>query len=272
MKNVLKKGAALLLMLLLMPALFCPSALLLAPGEDFYVADYAGLLSDSTKQTVIGANGALETLTGGQIVVATVKDLEGFSAAEFGNRLFDEWGVGNYSRDNGMLLLICPEEGATLIRGAGIADDFDEDTAAEYLNTYFRDAYHDGSYDSAVSELFTQLIGWYELHYGVSILNVNAGEVEKGGGFARFAVVFSVIVLALLVVVLAVVIAMWVDRNRYRRYYYGIGVPMPRYKPYFFFFGGPHRPRHYRRGDGRDHAYHPEQTIYHNKGAGMRRK
>ncbi len=249
MNSPLKRifAAALLLLCLLALPFSAQAALLLQPGADYYVADYAAVLSDETRQTVVGAGGALETLTGGQIVVVTIDDLEGFSPEEYAGRLFEDWGVGDYKKSNGMLLLLAVgEDKACLYCGAGIQRDFDEKTRDQLLEDYFWPDFQAGSYDAAVSALFPQLIGWYEGEYGVSILNVNQPKEESGGGFAKFAVVFSIIILVLLLAAAVILTAMWIDRRRYRKYYYGIGVPMPRYRPYFFFFGGPHRPRRYR--------------------------
>lgn len=250
MKTLLRRCLPALLALLCLPAfLVLPAgASLLAPSEDYYIADYAGVLSPETTQTVIGANGALETLTGGQIVVATVNEMDGFAPEEYAARLFDDWAVGNYTEDNGMLLLLAVGEGrACLFRGEGIEDDFDDKTRDALLEEYFWPEFQAGNYDGAVNALFLQLVGWYEGHYGVHILNVGEPR-EEGSGFARFAVVFSIVVLVILLLVLGILVAIGADKRRYRRYYYGAGVPMPRYRPYFFFFGGPHRPRRYRGG------------------------
>lgn len=52
----------------------------------------------------------LEKRTGHQLVVATVKDLEGRDVADYGYRLGREWGIGDAERDDGVVFLIAPTE------------------------------------------------------------------------------------------------------------------------------------------------------------------
>lgn len=52
----------------------------------------------------------LEKRTGHQLVVATVKDLEGRDVADYGYRLGREWRIGDAERDDGVVFLIAPNE------------------------------------------------------------------------------------------------------------------------------------------------------------------
>ncbi|MEQ8312201.1 MAG: TPM domain-containing protein [Sphingopyxis sp.] len=52
----------------------------------------------------------LEKRTGHQLVVATIKDLEGRDVADYGYRLGREWGIGDAERDDGVVFLIAPNE------------------------------------------------------------------------------------------------------------------------------------------------------------------
>ena len=59
--------------------------------RDFYVNDSANLLSDETEDYIINMNKTLEEQTGAQIVVVTVKNLEGQSLEEYATELFREY-------------------------------------------------------------------------------------------------------------------------------------------------------------------------------------
>jgi uncharacterized protein len=52
----------------------------------------------------------LEKTTGHQLVVATVRDLEGRDVADYGYRLGREWGIGDAEKDDGVVFLIAPNE------------------------------------------------------------------------------------------------------------------------------------------------------------------
>ncbi|HPE16935.1 MAG TPA: TPM domain-containing protein, partial [Oscillospiraceae bacterium] len=129
-------------------------------GDGFYAVDEANVLSEETEAGIASANAELEEQTGAQIVVVAVEYLDGYYADEYAWKLFNDWGVGDDAKDNGMLLLFATEEGkGWLVQGAGIADDFTDDTAAAYLDDYFWTDFDKGDYDGAVQTLFTQLVG-----------------------------------------------------------------------------------------------------------------
>lgn len=53
---------------------------------------------------------ALEKTTGHQLVVATVRDLEGRDVSDYGYRLGREWAIGDAEKDDGVVFLIAPNE------------------------------------------------------------------------------------------------------------------------------------------------------------------
>lgn len=146
-----------------------PALAFVEKTEEFYVADYAGVLSDETEKNIIAENLKLYEATGGQIVIVTVQYLDGYYSDEYANQLFNDWGVGSAEKNNGMLLLLATMEGkAWLTQGAGIANDFTNDYINELLDDYFWKDFDRGDFDAAVNKLFPQLIGWYEDYYGSS--------------------------------------------------------------------------------------------------------
>jgi len=52
----------------------------------------------------------LEKKTGHQLVVATVRDLEGNDIADYGYKLGRAWGIGDKAKDDGVVFLIAPNE------------------------------------------------------------------------------------------------------------------------------------------------------------------
>jgi uncharacterized protein len=139
-------------------------------SDEFYVADYANVLSSDLEQEIISLNGDLEYYCqGAQIVVVTVEYLDGMYSDEYALQLFNNWGVGSADENNGMLLLLATQENkAWLTVGDGIYDEFDSDTIDSYFNEYFWDDFDDGNYESAVSEMFNALFNWYGEYYDVA--------------------------------------------------------------------------------------------------------
>ena len=74
------------------------------------VVDDAGVLDAATRESLRAKLAAFEAKTTHQLVVATVKSLNGNSVEEYANRLFRRWQLGQRGKNNGVLLLHAPTE------------------------------------------------------------------------------------------------------------------------------------------------------------------
>lgn len=74
------------------------------------VVDQAGLLSVSTLHRLERELAAHERQTSNQVVVVTIKSLQGVRIADYGYRLGRYWGIGQKGKDNGVLLIVAPNE------------------------------------------------------------------------------------------------------------------------------------------------------------------
>lgn len=162
-----KKFISLLFALLICFTVCGSASALVSQSESFYVADSADVLTDSTEQMIINYNGALEQqCNGAQIVVVTVKYLDGMYCDEYAYQLFNDWGIGSAQYNNGMLLLLATEENkAWLAYGLGLNGCLDEDTVDDMLEDHFWGKFDRGRYDEAVTELFLELLEWYDDEY-----------------------------------------------------------------------------------------------------------
>jgi uncharacterized protein len=79
------------------------------------VVDQAEILSPAEEQALTQALAAHEQATTNQVVVATIKDLQGYDIQDFAYQLGRHWGIGQKGKDNGVLLLVAPEERKTRI-------------------------------------------------------------------------------------------------------------------------------------------------------------
>ena len=74
------------------------------------VVDAAGLLSAADKAALEADLAAFEATSTDQIVVVTTGSLQGYPIDEFGYQLGRKWGIGQKNKDNGVLLIIAPNE------------------------------------------------------------------------------------------------------------------------------------------------------------------
>lgn len=85
-------------------------------GSDFVqpiygkmVSDYAGVFSKTELSDLENSLRIFNDTSSTQIAVLTVNDLNGYSVSEYAIRTAEEWGVGQKSKDNGILMLVKPK-------------------------------------------------------------------------------------------------------------------------------------------------------------------
>lgn len=180
----MKKTVALLLSVLLCAALFSGCSkkkqVLLQQPENLYVADGAEVLSESTEAYIVSRVSALKEACGGEIAVVTVDFLNGMTAEEYAYTVFNQWGIGDRTKNNGMLLLlVVGENSCWLTPGYGIEDDLPSTQCTELLKQYLWQYMNAGDCDTGVRNLTDALLAWYSSYYGISISGVNSDAAPE---------------------------------------------------------------------------------------------
>ena len=96
---------AFLTLLLLLPALALDF-----PALTGRVVDDANILDPQARAVLTDKLAALETKTSDQLVVVTLKSLQGTSVEDFGVELGRHWQIGQKGKNNGVLLIVAPNE------------------------------------------------------------------------------------------------------------------------------------------------------------------
>jgi uncharacterized protein len=87
-------------------------------GQDFpprpdpprLVNDFAQLMSPQHQQQLEAKLTAYNDSTSTQIAVVTINSLNGYDVAGYSFELAEQWGIGQQGQDNGLLILIAPNE------------------------------------------------------------------------------------------------------------------------------------------------------------------
>jgi uncharacterized protein len=72
--------------------------------------DDAHLLTPAEVEDLTSKSAALEAHSGAQLVIATIPSLQGYPIEDYGYRLGRAWGIGQKGKDNGVILLVAPNE------------------------------------------------------------------------------------------------------------------------------------------------------------------
>lgn len=124
-----------------------------APPAKGYVSDYAGLLSASESQTIDAKLRAHEQQTSNQVVVLTVKSLEGEPIERFGIKVFDSWKVGQKGKDNGVIFIISKDDRKTRIEvGYGLEGALTDLECELILENVVKPRFREGNYYQGINE------------------------------------------------------------------------------------------------------------------------
>lgn len=80
------------------------------PSNQFYVNDYAGILTAETKDYIFKTSRQYQNNGGPQVVVTTINSLGGESIEEYSIEMAREWGIGAKKENNGVLILLSVED------------------------------------------------------------------------------------------------------------------------------------------------------------------
>lgn len=151
---------------------------IIEPTSDFYVNDYANILSEEIENYIMQKSVALNNVDGTQIVVVTVTNLEGMSLEEYSNEVFNSFGIGDKDKNNGLLLLLALEEREFRVEvGDGLGGILPDGKTGrfqdEYIIPYLKENKWDegikNGYDAFYSEIVTQ--NNLDLDYNMPVSN-----------------------------------------------------------------------------------------------------
>ena len=170
----------LLAMLILSSAALTPAARaadLPEPSDVFYVLDEANVLSDETWEEIVSKDESLETQTGAQVCVVTVEFTGSSRISDYAYELFNEWGIGDKTKNNGVLLLIVTgAEDYYMLQGTGLEEVLPSSELQIILDEYMEPYFARGDYDAGVrataGEVFSRLADWYGISLSVPAENI----------------------------------------------------------------------------------------------------
>lgn len=131
------------------------------------VVDQAGLLSAAARQSLIEQLAAHERATGNQLVVVTLKSLQDLTIEEYGYQLGRAWGIGQARLNNGVLLIVAPNERKVRIEvGYGLEGALTDALSHDIIQRRILPPFRSGNYtlgiQAGVSGIIEVLSGEYQ--------------------------------------------------------------------------------------------------------------
>lgn len=127
------------------------------------VVDTAEILKPDTRRRLAEALRAHEQATTNQIAVLTVPTLHGESVEEYALRVFEQWKLGQKGKDNGVLVVVAPQDRRMRIEvGYGLEGTLPDATAARIIRNVMTPRFREGDFDGGVTQGAAAIIAQLE--------------------------------------------------------------------------------------------------------------
>src|SRR5476649_95621 len=168
----LERGGSRLVIVLI--ALMCTIATaftLTLPALSGRIVDQANIIPDATRSAIEQKLADLEAKSGIQLVVATVTSLEGQEIEPYANALFRTWKLGQKEKNNGVLLLVAPNEHRVRIEvGYGLEGTLTDALSKVIITNAIAPRFKAGDVGGGISRGVDDII---------TVLTTDASEWEK---------------------------------------------------------------------------------------------
>lgn len=117
------------------------------------IVDEAEILKPATRAKLTADLKSLEERTTHQVTVLTVPSLGGESVEDFAVRVFEAWKLGQSGKDNGVLVVVVPQDRRMRIEvGYGLEGTLTDAQAGRIIRDRMTPAFKAGDYDRGVAE------------------------------------------------------------------------------------------------------------------------
>jgi uncharacterized protein len=143
------------IVLLLPFVLFITSGLFAAdvPYLTGRITDNAQLLSPAVHRSLSDSLQAHEKRTGNQIAVLTVPTLDGESIEDFAVKVFESWKLGRKGKDNGVLIVVVPNDRRMRIEvGYGLEGTLTDALSGRIIQLVMAPAFKKGNYEGGIAD------------------------------------------------------------------------------------------------------------------------
>lgn len=194
------------------------------PNKDFFVYDEMKVLSQETKDNIMKTNMELEKKTKAQIVVATIKDLEGKTREDYALEMFRKFGIGDSKERNGVLILLGyePITDKYEIRievGYGLEGILNDGKVGRIIDNYFGSNFNRDNLktsDKALNEVFNAVVSQVVQEYNIELTgdySEYSDELDSNNGFS----IGKIIGLIIIIIIVSSISGRGNFNNRSRR-------------------------------------------------------
>ncbi|MFR7610132.1 MAG: TPM domain-containing protein [Christensenellaceae bacterium] len=152
----LKLASIILAVVLCLLVLSAPAGAVVQPNSDFYVLDNENVLSAETEKYIIDRNlNLVSNCKGAQVCVVVTDSTNGQDIEEYATELFNAWGIGSKTEDNGVLILfLTDDDNYWIMPGIGLERVLTERVLRQIIDDDCEPSFARKDYDSAAKTTF----------------------------------------------------------------------------------------------------------------------
>lgn len=140
------------------------------PTSEFYINDFANVLSSETKKYILDNSATLCEKTKAQVVVVTVNSLDGKDLDDFSLELFRDWKIGDKDLNNGLLILLSINDRKVKVEvGNGLEGRINDSKAGRFLDEYSVPFFKNDDWDTGIKNLYSALMSEVYSEYNLEM-------------------------------------------------------------------------------------------------------
>ncbi len=135
-----------------------------------HVNDFAGVLSAADRSKLEALCSQLDKQTGAQIAVVTLPSVKPDTVEQYAVKLFQQWGIGQKGKDNGVLFLTAVKDREVRIEvGYGLEGALTDAVTKSVLERYVIPAFQQGDFSKGVGIGTAAIVSLVAKEYDVAV-------------------------------------------------------------------------------------------------------
>ncbi len=127
--------------------------------SNFFVNDFANVISDSDEQKMQQQGEELYKACGAQVVVATVKSIDGEDLETYSLEMARSWEIGSKENDDGILLLLVVDDRNVRIEvGTGLEGALPDSKTGRLLDSYGIEHFKNNDFSTGLAAVYDSLV------------------------------------------------------------------------------------------------------------------
>ncbi|MDQ7247688.1 TPM domain-containing protein [Dongia sedimenti] len=164
------------------------------------VVDLAHILDQRTVDSLTRQLADHEATTTNQVVVVTLPGLQGYTIEQWGRALLNGWGIGQRDKNNGVVLVVAPNDRRLRIEvGYGLEEALSASAATNIVEAEivprFKRSDMTGGITAGVNAILQTIAGTYRPLPAVERSNIEQKDIWRYAPFVVFPLIFIAVVL-----------------------------------------------------------------------------